>query len=258
MERVAAGAGAGGVGVVDREALLLDGVDEVDLGTVEVGDAHPVHDHGHAVEVGGHVAVEGALVEEELVAKARAATGLHGDTQRQVVTTLLLEEAVDLAGGDCRKVDLVGAALSGLDLLGHLITPEVSGTACLNGRTPRVIPRGRGIRVARRPRWRHMAGSGADRGPSAATFRLRSRMVAAHRANDGRSWAICRHPQAVRRRGGATGIRARKAILPAGVNSECRRSWCHARTRAGSWSRPSDRSASSRIVTARRMTSPPV
>src|SRR5690349_7537403 len=145
VERVAARARTRGVGVVDREALLLDGVDEVDLGTVEVGDAHPVHDHGHAVEVGGHVAVEGALVEEELVAEARAATGLHGDPQGQVVTTLLLEEALHLAGGDSGEVDLVGAALSRLDLLGHLITPGVSGTACLNGRTPRVIPRSRGF-----------------------------------------------------------------------------------------------------------------
>ena len=44
VERVAAGAGAGGVGVVDREALLLDAVDEVDRRAVEVGDAHPVDD----------------------------------------------------------------------------------------------------------------------------------------------------------------------------------------------------------------------
>ena len=35
-----------GVRVVDREALLLDGVDEVDDGAVEVGHAHPVDDDG--------------------------------------------------------------------------------------------------------------------------------------------------------------------------------------------------------------------
>ncbi len=42
VERVAAGAGAGGVRVVDGEALLLDGVDEVDGGALDVGRAHPV------------------------------------------------------------------------------------------------------------------------------------------------------------------------------------------------------------------------
>ena len=36
VERVAAGAGAAGVRVVDREALLLDGVDEVDRRAAEV------------------------------------------------------------------------------------------------------------------------------------------------------------------------------------------------------------------------------
>ena len=67
------------------------------IGAVEVGDAHPVDDHGHAVEVGDDVAVEGPLVEEQLVAQARAAAGLDGDAQREVVATLLLEEALDLA-----------------------------------------------------------------------------------------------------------------------------------------------------------------
>ena len=66
------------------------------IGAVEVGDAHPVDDHGHAVEVGDDVTVEAALVEEELVAQTRAAAGLHGDAQREVVATLLLEEALHL------------------------------------------------------------------------------------------------------------------------------------------------------------------
>src|SRR3954462_4217029 len=48
-EGVSAGAAAGGVRVVDREALLLDGVREVDGGAGEVRGAHPVDDHRHAV-----------------------------------------------------------------------------------------------------------------------------------------------------------------------------------------------------------------
>src|ERR1700760_560768 len=40
VERVAAGAGTGRVRVVDREALLLDGVHEVDRGTHQVRRGH--------------------------------------------------------------------------------------------------------------------------------------------------------------------------------------------------------------------------
>ena len=59
VERVAAGAGPGGVRVVDREALLLDGVDEVDRGALHVGGAHPVDGQRDAAEVGVQVAVQG-------------------------------------------------------------------------------------------------------------------------------------------------------------------------------------------------------
>src|SRR5215213_1140810 len=111
VERVAAGAGAGGVGVVDREALLLDRVDEVDDGAVEVGHAHPVDHDLDAVEVGHGVAIEVPLVEEQLVAEAGAATRLHRDAQLQVVSALLVEEAPHLAGGGGRQVDAVRADL---------------------------------------------------------------------------------------------------------------------------------------------------
>src|SRR4051812_27228442 len=72
VERVAAGAGSGGVRVVDGEALLLDGVDEVDGGALHVRGAHPVHGQRDATELGGQVAVEGPVVEEEVVAQASA------------------------------------------------------------------------------------------------------------------------------------------------------------------------------------------
>src|SRR6478609_5601106 len=88
-EGVAAGAGAGGVRVVDGEALLLDGVDEVDGGAAQVRGAHPVGDDLDAVEVLHDVTVERTLVEEELVAQARATAGLDGDAQRQVLAAFL-------------------------------------------------------------------------------------------------------------------------------------------------------------------------
>src|SRR4051794_41373236 len=91
-EGVAARAGATRVGVVDREALLLDGVDEVDRRAAEVGAAHAVDDDLDAAVLVGLVTVEEPLVEEELVAQARAATRLDGDAQPQVVAALLVQQ----------------------------------------------------------------------------------------------------------------------------------------------------------------------
>src|SRR5690606_34143970 len=91
VEGVAARAGAARVRVVGREALLVDGVGEVDRRAGEVGHAHPVDDDLDATEVAHGVAVEQTLVEVELVDEAGAAAGLHGDPQPQVVTALLRE-----------------------------------------------------------------------------------------------------------------------------------------------------------------------
>src|SRR5918992_726560 len=99
-ERTSAGARAARVGVVDREALLLDGVGEVDRGALEVGDAHPVHDHLDAAEVDERVAVQETLVEVELVDEARTTPGLHGDAKTQVVAALLLQKATNLVRGE--------------------------------------------------------------------------------------------------------------------------------------------------------------
>ncbi len=71
----------------------------------EVGRAHPVDDDLDAAELGDLVAVEAALVEEELVAQAGAATRLHGDAQPQVVAALLLEQRLDLDRGGVGQDD---------------------------------------------------------------------------------------------------------------------------------------------------------
>src|SRR4051794_36844682 len=98
-EGVAAGAAARGVGVVDREALLLDGVGEVDGGAAQVRGAHPVDDHRYAVRRELDVAVQAPLVEEQLVLQAGAATRLDRDAQAEVVPTLLLQQRADLDRG---------------------------------------------------------------------------------------------------------------------------------------------------------------
>src|SRR5262245_18960007 len=123
VEGVAAGAGAGRGGVVDREPLLLDGVDEVDRRPLEVRRAHAVDDHVDAVEVGDGVAVELPLVEEQLVTQTRAASRLHRDAQLQVVAPLLLQQALDLAGGGVGKLDTGGLSL-GFALNRHCVSPK--------------------------------------------------------------------------------------------------------------------------------------
>ena len=81
---------------------------------IEVRGAHPVDDDLDAVEVAHEVTVEGALVEVELVDQAGAAAGLHADAQAQVVAALLLEQALDLAGGDAGEDDAVRVRSAGV------------------------------------------------------------------------------------------------------------------------------------------------
>ena len=99
VERVATGAGAAGVRVVDGETLLLDRVDEVDGRACEVGLAHLVDDDVDAAEAVDGVAVDGAVIEVELVAKTRAATGLDRYPQREVGATFLFEQGLHLRRG---------------------------------------------------------------------------------------------------------------------------------------------------------------
>ena len=84
VEGFAAGAGVLGVGVVDREALALNRVGEVDRGTAQVGNAHAIDDDLDAVEGTNRIAIERAIVEVQLVDEAGAAAGLNGDAQAQV------------------------------------------------------------------------------------------------------------------------------------------------------------------------------
>src|SRR5215469_3625132 len=111
VERIPAGAGPGGVRVVDGEALLLDRVHEVDGGAAQVGRAHPVGDDVDAAELADHVAVDLALVEVQLVTQAGAAARLHGDAQPKVVAALLLQQAADLDRRGIRQDDALRCGL---------------------------------------------------------------------------------------------------------------------------------------------------
>src|SRR5215475_13143017 len=125
VERVAAGAGTRRVRVVDREALRVDAVGEVDRGTGQVRRGHPVDDHLDATEVVDDVAIERPLVEEKLVAQAGAAARLNSDAQPKVVAAFLLEKRLHLDGRDVSELD--GRRGAGLVLglrNGHYVLPN--------------------------------------------------------------------------------------------------------------------------------------
>jgi len=114
VDAVDAGARAARVGVVDGEALLLDGVEEVDGGAGQVGGAHPVGDDLDAAVGLDDVTLERTVVEVQLVAQSRTAAGLHGDAQREVVAPLAVEQSLDLGRGLVGENDALGdGALSG-------------------------------------------------------------------------------------------------------------------------------------------------
>src|SRR5487761_1105847 len=122
VEGVSAGARTPGVRVVDREALLLDRVDEVDGRAGQVRGAHLVGDDLDAAELADDVAVDRALVEVQLVLQAGAAARLHRDTQPQVVAALLRQQVAHLV---CCHVGEHDSLLHGLVLDCHLLSaPE--------------------------------------------------------------------------------------------------------------------------------------
>ena len=142
VEGIAAGARTLSIGVVDGEALLLDRVDEVDRRATEIRGAHSVGDHTDAAEVLQDVSIEVAVVEEELVAKARTAPGLHGDPQGQVVSTFGLQEGFHLAGSFVGQHDAVGRL--GVHHVAHVVVLLRGTVSCAsrgdNHSRRRIIP----------------------------------------------------------------------------------------------------------------------
>src|SRR5699024_10870472 len=96
VEGVTTGAGGTGIRVVDGEALGLDRVREVDLCAEQVWGAHLVHDQTNTSDNVLLVAVEGAVVEVELVTQTGTAAWLHCDAQGEVIATLLVNERLRL------------------------------------------------------------------------------------------------------------------------------------------------------------------
>ena len=97
--------GAGYIGSHTSVELINAGYDVVIVDNLSNSDLN-------AVEGANRVAVEGTVIEVQLVDEAGAATGLNGDAQAQVVATLLLKEALHLRSCDVGEDDLVGGSLS--------------------------------------------------------------------------------------------------------------------------------------------------
>lgn len=72
MERFTAGASVLRVRVVNREALTLDRVKEVDLRTTQIRHGHAVNNDLDTVKVADGVALKDALVKVERVNQTRA------------------------------------------------------------------------------------------------------------------------------------------------------------------------------------------
>ena len=85
VERISTSTRATGAWVVDGEALLGDGVFEVNRSSGQVRDAHLVDNNFNAVVFIDCVALEQALVEVELVDQTRASPWLNGDAQPEIV-----------------------------------------------------------------------------------------------------------------------------------------------------------------------------
>ena len=87
LEGVATAARGARVRVVDREARSLDGVDIVDLGSLQIGRAERVDHDLDAVQLELEIALGRAAVEPEPVLEAGAAAALDRDTQNADVVS---------------------------------------------------------------------------------------------------------------------------------------------------------------------------
>ena len=98
-ERMAAAAGRLGVGVLDRKPTAHEVFLVVDLGALEMPEAHRVDEHLDTLDLDDLIALA-ALVEDHPVLEAGAAASLHVDPEPALgqVLLLLLENPLHLVG----------------------------------------------------------------------------------------------------------------------------------------------------------------
>src|ERR1019366_7474706 len=98
-ERRAAAAGALGVRVVELEARSVEAFDVVDLGVLEVLEAHRIDVELHAVRLELLVHVADLVLEVEVVGEASAASADHAQAEPLPAKGFGLGDLADLRGG---------------------------------------------------------------------------------------------------------------------------------------------------------------
>src|SRR5256885_4181771 len=96
LEGLAAAAARDRVWVTESEAAAHEGVDEVDLGALEVHGAHRIDDDANAVLLDDGVILFGAVGERHPVREPPASTGCDVHAKREVLPVLLREDLTQL------------------------------------------------------------------------------------------------------------------------------------------------------------------
>ena len=203
VERVAAGAGALRVGVVDREALRVDAVDEVDRGAGQVRRAHPVDDDLDAAEVRTTVAVERRARRRTAGSAGRSSRpAARRRAARRSSRPSWSSSAFDLHGGGVGEDDagrwprsVSGSSRSSAPCDGRRTAPRGRAVVRLHVRGPQSTP------TAGRVPGRPMVTPGTARWPSAAGRPCAS--VSTGRARASRAATLGQRPQALGRVGPA-------------------------------------------------------
>jgi hypothetical protein len=105
--------------------LLFDGVDEINGGSTKVWGTHAIGNYANAVIVLYDITVEAAVVKEELIAKARATTGLNCNPQGQVIAPFGIKEGLYFQSSSIGQDDSVDGDLLARDLLGRRVSRHV-------------------------------------------------------------------------------------------------------------------------------------
>src|SRR5258705_7046597 len=98
VERATASAGRGRVRILDREAAARHRVDEVDLGALEVADAHGIDEQPHAVGLEHLVANAAVLFDHQPVLESGTAATLHEYAESAADLVLFAEQLADFRG----------------------------------------------------------------------------------------------------------------------------------------------------------------
>src|SRR5436853_5169118 len=100
VERATASAGRGRVRILDREAATRHRVDEVDLGALEIADAHGIDEELHAVGLEHLIANAAVLFDHQPVLESGTAAPLHEHAESAAGLVLFTQQLVDFRG--CR------------------------------------------------------------------------------------------------------------------------------------------------------------